>query len=316
MEDALDQAYLLMALLERQGAFEITHCQDGDQALHLVDTGSFDLLITDLNLPGSDGFELIRHVGETRPEIPVLAITAYTGPEWEARAVGSGADGVLRKPFTPESLREAVTGVLRPEPLDGGATGPVLAVGARVGDVELGCAGTLLLHVAAGKRVLVLVLDAAPGPPAEAAREVADQLGWRLVLVPRAEGGPGEAAGIGDVIERIVRELAPSVALVPSPRDDDPERREAHRIASGSLAGVPEVLGYQTATTTLDFRPTRFVDVGRTLTTKVEGLVAFRRLSRRELSPAFARAAARYWGRMADYRVVEPFEVLEKEEAP
>ena len=79
VEDAFDQALVVKSFLQSAGGYEVVHSQDGDQALKLLEEQEWDLLITDLNLPGTDGFEVIRAAKERDPSIPVLATTGYTG---------------------------------------------------------------------------------------------------------------------------------------------------------------------------------------------------------------------------------------------
>ena len=59
MEDAFDQALLVKAFFNALPGFTVTHAQDGDQAIKLITSQSWDILVTDLNLPGTDGFTVI-----------------------------------------------------------------------------------------------------------------------------------------------------------------------------------------------------------------------------------------------------------------
>ena len=74
VEDAFDQALLVKAFFKAL-PFTVTHAQDGDQALRLIDTQKWDLLVTDLNLPGTDGFTVIRKLRATSETIPILVTT-------------------------------------------------------------------------------------------------------------------------------------------------------------------------------------------------------------------------------------------------
>ena len=112
------------------------------------------------------------------------------------------------------------------------------------------------------------------------------------------------------LLERIVRELKPVVVLIPSLADDSPKRREAHRISRTVLPEVPTVLAYETATSTTEFRPTRFLDIGPQMQRKLEVLTAYREHGRPELDAGYVQAAARHWGPHIGFGEAEAFEVL------
>jgi len=59
-EDAFDQALLVRSFLQSAGNYEVVHVQDGDQAVRRIGDEDWDLLVSDLNLPGTDGFDVIR----------------------------------------------------------------------------------------------------------------------------------------------------------------------------------------------------------------------------------------------------------------
>jgi len=75
VEDAFDQALVVKSFFASAGNFDVTHAQDGDSAAQFLRGEEWDLFVTDLNLPGTDGFELIRICRELHPEVPVMATT-------------------------------------------------------------------------------------------------------------------------------------------------------------------------------------------------------------------------------------------------
>jgi two-component system, cell cycle sensor histidine kinase and response regulator CckA len=107
---------LAWALLAERG-FHVTAASDGETALALAEreTKAFDLLVTDVVMPGQSGIELARRLRERWPELPVLLVSGYSD-DATARAGALGA-GVrfLQKPFSAhtlaEAVREALTGV-------------------------------------------------------------------------------------------------------------------------------------------------------------------------------------------------------------
>ena len=62
VEDSLEEVYMIRALLEAAGVFQITLAQDGHQAARLISERDWGLIVCDLNLPGVDGYDLIRTV--------------------------------------------------------------------------------------------------------------------------------------------------------------------------------------------------------------------------------------------------------------
>lgn len=311
VEDAFDQALLVKALLQSAGDFQVTHAQDGEHAARLVRDQEFDLLITDLNLPGLDGFELCRIAKQARPELPVLAVTGYTGAHYQEQAFRAGATELITKPLDRDDLLTKVGDLI------GGLQPPgrtaILAVGGLVGDVEMGCGGTLLGHRREGAEITIVPLcrdeTDATGVGLSAARNAAGALGARIVVDELALGDTQRRVAL---LERMVRDLDPQVVYIPALDDGHVSRREAFRIAKACAANVPTVLGYQTATTGLDFRPTRFHDIGDVIMDKMEALTCYQEsgLHRLDLAPRMAQAYARYWGRLERFAEVEPFEVI------
>lgn len=313
VEDAFDQALLVKAILQSSGHYQVTHAQDGEYAATLAREREWDLLITDLNLPGLDGFELCRIAKQVHPELPVLAITGYTGAHYQEQAFRAGATELLTKPIEKADFLAKVQELTGSGAAAASQRVNVLAVGGLPGDVEMGCGGTLLVHGQEGATVTIMPLCRDELDPAgaglEAARRSAQALGANLILDDMALDDTQRRMAL---VERVVRDLAAQVVYVPALDDGHAARREAFRIAKACTTTVPRVLGYQTATTGVDFRPTFFQDVGEVLVDKMEALTCYQEagLPRPDLSPRMAQAYARYWGRLERFTEVEPFEVI------
>jgi hypothetical protein len=101
---------------------------------------------------------------------------------------------------------------------------------------------------------------------------------------------------------------------MPAPDDRDPSRRQAAEMAMEAAVEVPTALAYETATTGLDFTPSRFNDVRAEMVLKLEALAAYQAVgaSRVDLRPRMAQAYARYWGRFKEFTEVEAFEKVEE----
>jgi hypothetical protein len=97
---------------------------------------------------------------------------------------------------------------------------------------------------------------------------------------------------------------------MPALDDSDLSRSDAAKIAEGATAEIGIVLAYETATTGLEFVPSRFNDIRAEMVLKMEALAAYQAVGapRVDLRPRMAQAYARYWGRFRDFTEVEAFE--------
>ena len=95
-------------------SFQVLAAADASAALALYETSRPDLLITDLSLPGMDGFELValirKDAGLSR--IPIICLSGYGGHAHEVRAREAGCDRILQKPCMPDALAEIALEVL------------------------------------------------------------------------------------------------------------------------------------------------------------------------------------------------------------
>jgi CheY-like chemotaxis protein len=69
---------------------------------------SLILILSDINMPGMTGLEMLPKVKEMRPDVPVIMITAYGDPETKRKAIAGGATGLLTKPIDFALLREEI----------------------------------------------------------------------------------------------------------------------------------------------------------------------------------------------------------------
>ena len=102
-DDILTQKSLTYFLESKQ--YEITHVKDGEAAFDLLKTKSFDLIITDLNMPKIGGMELIHLIrNELDLKTPVIVLTASGIEQTELDAFAIGASEFISKPFSPSVL--------------------------------------------------------------------------------------------------------------------------------------------------------------------------------------------------------------------
>jgi len=114
-----DDHEMLLALKEGftkyLDSFSVQLASDGLQAVDRLKKGVFSLVVTDLKMPRMDGFELLAHIMEHYPDIPVIIITGYSTPEMENLAREGGAVGYIAKPFLIENLARKIMTTLRKE---------------------------------------------------------------------------------------------------------------------------------------------------------------------------------------------------------
>jgi CheY-like chemotaxis protein len=85
---------------------------DSAKAFALIDSERPALVVSDITLPISDGFEIARHARQKSPEIPVVLMTAYHTPDIARDAQAAGAAAYLRKPFPNTDLVATVKSLL------------------------------------------------------------------------------------------------------------------------------------------------------------------------------------------------------------
>jgi DNA-binding NtrC family response regulator len=108
----------LMAKVVELEGHECTTASSGEEALAFVEGAGFDLLVSDKNLPGMDGIELVRLCRELRPEMPALVITAYGSAGSALAAASQGVVDYILKPIDLTSLRMRLRRALRHDPED------------------------------------------------------------------------------------------------------------------------------------------------------------------------------------------------------
>jgi two-component system KDP operon response regulator KdpE len=111
-EDDLATRKMLRFVLEQQAGHSVTEAESSEAALRLLADQAFEMLITDLVLPGLDGYELVNRVRRYSP-IPILVVSGKAGISDRVRALRTGADDYMVKPFDPSELSARVEALLR-----------------------------------------------------------------------------------------------------------------------------------------------------------------------------------------------------------
>lgn len=191
----------------------------------------------------------------------------------------------------------------------------VLAVGAHPDDIELGVAGTLLRHVAAGDEVTMLSMTAgelgagSPGRRIEEARCAAAIIGARLLWGPYDDGRiPMDSDTVG-FLERVIDTYRIDTMYVHSERDTHQDHVVTTQAATAAGRRLNKILRYQSPSTE-SFTPNVYVDISGQLERKLAALACHR--SQLYGSPtvdlAVAAASATYWGAQARLGAAEAFE--------
>jgi sigma-B regulation protein RsbU (phosphoserine phosphatase) len=119
VDDNEDNRYTLTRRLQREGYTNLTSATDGQQALDLLKSRAFDLVLLDVMMPGLNGYEVLERMrAENRlRHVPVIMISAIDELDSVIRCIELGAEDYLAKPFNPTLLRARVGATLEKKQL-------------------------------------------------------------------------------------------------------------------------------------------------------------------------------------------------------
>ena len=318
IEDSEDQALLIRSWIESDLGLSVVHVADGSMARHFARYGEWNLVVSDIEIPGVLGVELVALFKEKNPSTPVILITAHEKMEYAVQALRNRADEMMIKPLDRDSfLRRAKELIANALPARRAGARSVLAIGAHPDDVEIGCGGTLLRHVREGDRVAILTLSGGERGGVVRERESESQsaatiIGAELVMGDLTDAAISEGPETITLIEEAIKRYDPSIVYTHTSNDGHQDHRNVHRATMVAAREVPNVYCYQAPSTSVDFRPNLFIDITAYVTGKLELIQAYNsQVSiRAYLEDDLIRATARYWGRFAGYNMVEPMEVV------
>jgi two-component system chemotaxis response regulator CheY len=94
---------------------EVYEASNGVEALARMQQTRVDLILTDINMPSMDGLELVRQLQavENAKGVPIVMVTTEAGESYVVQALSSGARGYIRKPFSPEQIKERIIPLLQ-----------------------------------------------------------------------------------------------------------------------------------------------------------------------------------------------------------
>jgi two-component system, NtrC family, response regulator HydG len=318
VDDDLVTGRYLTRLLGDRGGFDVTHTLDPATALQRASSETWDLVLTDVEMPGMTGLELLEALRQAAPDLPVVVITGHASLDYAVRALRDRADEFLQKSMPPEQLLAAVGSVVaKGRAARLAARQAVLAIGAHPDDVEIGAAGALLVHRALGHELSILTLSRGARGGTEVTRAgesemAALTLGATLFLEDLKDTEIGEGDPTIGAIGRVVETVRPTVIYTHSLHDVHQDHRNTHQAAMVAARRVGRVYCFQSPSATVDFRPTRFVTIDDQLERKLLAIQAFASQVevRAYLEPDLVASTARYWSRFGGGRYAEAFEVV------
>ena len=120
VDDELSMREFLRILLEKEG-HQVTTAINGLVALELTGQHSFDLVVTDIRMPGMTGLELLASLKQTKPDMAVIMITAFASPDDAVAAMKNGAFDYITKPFNVDEIKTVVRSSLKKKQQPGSA---------------------------------------------------------------------------------------------------------------------------------------------------------------------------------------------------
>jgi two-component system chemotaxis response regulator CheY len=105
-DDSSTMRKIILRSLQAVGVKDVAEAADGSEAIALFEPGKFDLVLTDWNMPGMNGLELLKAIREQDKAIPVIMVTTEAEKSRILEAIQAGVTDYLVKPFQQDALRE------------------------------------------------------------------------------------------------------------------------------------------------------------------------------------------------------------------
>jgi LmbE family N-acetylglucosaminyl deacetylase len=311
-----DDSLALRREFDASRAAQLDFARDTETAARMVEREVYDLVAVDPVLPG--GFALLKHLKDNHRWLATLVVTANQSPHFMRQAVKCRIDALLFKPETPaEFMEQALVLAKGVHTNRERQQRRVLAIGAHPDDVEIGCGGALVKHHIHGDILHILTLSrgAAGGDVNQRAVEAnraAELLGAKLQLGNLQDTRISGGVETIDIIQAAIRELRPTHVYTHCEEDTHQDHRAVHASSLVAARGVPNVYCYQAPSSTVEFRPNRFVDITEFIKRKIEAIDAYKSQVERmdALQHDVIVATARYWGRFAGYVLAEPLRIV------
>lgn len=105
-DDSGTMRKIIIRSLNAVGIKSVVEAADGEQAVAMFKPNTFDLVLTDWNMPGKTGLEVIQEIRTQDTKVPIIMITTEAEKRRVLEAIQAGVTDYLVKPFTPDTLRE------------------------------------------------------------------------------------------------------------------------------------------------------------------------------------------------------------------
>jgi two-component system chemotaxis response regulator CheY len=115
VDDFSTMRRIVRGLLKEMGYNKADEAEDGQVALNMLKSGHYDFVVSDINMPNMNGFDLLRNIRaeESLKNLPVLMVTAEAKKEDIVLAAQNGASGYIVKPFTKATLEEKLSKIIQ-----------------------------------------------------------------------------------------------------------------------------------------------------------------------------------------------------------
>jgi len=105
-DDSSTMRKIILRSLTAVGVPGAVEAADGEEAVKLFSPGSFDLVLTDWNMPGKNGLEVVTEIRKQDKDVPIIMVTTEAEKSRVLEAIQAGVSDYLVKPFTADTLRE------------------------------------------------------------------------------------------------------------------------------------------------------------------------------------------------------------------
>jgi LmbE family N-acetylglucosaminyl deacetylase len=300
---------------ERSISLEVA--QDAEAATRMMAADFYDLVAVDPAVTAG-GFALLKHVKDNYRWTATLIATHNQDPQFLRHAVKCRIDGLIFRPvISAEFVEQAVLLAKAVNARRKRQQKRVLAIGAHPDDVEIGCGGTLAKHRDHRDAIHILTLSrGAQGGDvnirAIEAQRAAKLIGAQLQMASLRDTSITDGAETIKIIEAAIHEFKPTHVYTHCAEDTHQDHRAVHSASLVAARGVPNVYCYQSPSSTVDFKPHRFVDITNFIQQKIDLVSAYAsQVDRMEsIQPDVILATARYWGRFAGYVLAEPVRIV------
>lgn len=101
-----------IAKVLKEAGYEVKTTRSGAEGIGYAVNEPFDIVLTDIRMPGTDGFKVIRDIRRAGKSVPIIMITGYASVSSSVQAMKLGASNYIEKPFTPDQLLRTIEGAI------------------------------------------------------------------------------------------------------------------------------------------------------------------------------------------------------------